>query len=300
MNEEKSKKVKIGSGMAVGIISVGALIFAIRSCKPEPERITTPAPVVDAGAPCPSAHRNNSVCEIDLGEHDPLSPNFSPEDCGFCGDGNILRDPRDTNPETNALEIPSTDPRARQPTPAGAPRRIVCDFDYAALCRNPQQDMGRDYGVLVRPSVDGGAFSFEIRRPTCATTAPVPTGTTPRTGHSGGRHGDGHDTPAVVVPQRTSAPCPSEVASAIRSAVARINNDPPGARTAAHVRDGEQTSSVSVSYNYTVTPPGNISGGTRVSCAVCSGGTYPIDIGRVVVSTSEACTVGGSFSVAVQ
>jgi hypothetical protein len=306
MVEERTKyKAKVAGGMVTGVISVAALIFAIRSCKPEPERIPTPPPPV----PCPADPvRGDNICDIDRGEHDPMGRFYDPASCGYCGDGNILRDPRDSNQETNALEIRSTDPRASQPQPENGPKRIVCDFDYH--CGNGTVDRDALYGVLVRPTVDGGVYSFGYQRVTESCTPNSPNhcpadcgGQTPQpadTRRGGTTRRGGRDTPdqPAVVSRPSGVSCVDEVARPIRTAVASINNDPPGARNAARVRDGEQTSSIQVRYSYTVTPPGNISGGVNLSCAVCTGGSYSVRL--PVVSTSETCTVSGSFSVAVQ
>jgi hypothetical protein len=62
-------------------------------------------------------------------------------------------------------------------------------------------------------------------------------------------------------------------------------------------RDCNCAGPLTVSYDYTVTPPGTIAGETRVGCGQCAR-TYPLDMSRVVVSASEACNVRGGFSVA--
>ncbi|HSB47603.1 MAG TPA: hypothetical protein VLD37_06325 [Candidatus Bilamarchaeum sp.] len=313
MTEEKSKKLKVGGGMAVGVVSVAALIFAIRSCKPEPERITPP-PVVQT-TQCPSAPvRGDHNCEIDKGEHDPLSPNFSPEDCGYCGDGNILRDPRDTNPATNALEIPSTDPRAGQPTPAGAPRRIVCDFDYA--CGNGTVDRNVEFSVLARPSVDGGPYSFSVARYTESCNQTPPAGQTycaadcgqqtpqpARTGHSGGARPERTATPVVSAqPPVSGGACDASLSTSVFSSRARdmLTGNSGSVRSAV---GAAPTQAVSVRVSIRVGPDGHATvTGASASCAGCehNGASVAGMINLSGLSTTgpgAACNTGFSVNV---
>jgi hypothetical protein len=91
--------------------------------------------------------------------------------------------------------------------------------------------------------------------------------------------------------------CRPEIRRPIVSAISgRVNGDPPTTRSAAGAQGGQ---SVDVSFNTRVDPPGVIAPtAARLSCSGCSGGSFPIDMSRVVVSVSQPCTVTGSFSLA--
>jgi hypothetical protein len=91
--------------------------------------------------------------------------------------------------------------------------------------------------------------------------------------------------------------CRPEVSRPIVSAISsQINRDPPTTRNAAGAQGGQ---AVTVSYSTQVDPPGVIQApSVRLSCSGCTGGSFTVDMSRVVVSVTQSCTVGGSFSLA--
>lgn len=93
-NEPQKDRSRLKFGLACGLAVagiVGAFTWAAlsRSCKPGPEKIITKTRVVQKDD-CPKAEKKpvkgDDVCELDKGEHDPLSPNWDPKSCGYCGD----------------------------------------------------------------------------------------------------------------------------------------------------------------------------------------------------------------------
>jgi hypothetical protein len=91
--------------------------------------------------------------------------------------------------------------------------------------------------------------------------------------------------------------CPGEISGPISGAVAsQVNRDPGTVRTAAYAQGGQ---AVVVSYSARVDPPGVISApSVTLSCSGCAGGTFSVDLSRVVVSAQQPCIASGRFSLA--
>jgi hypothetical protein len=91
--------------------------------------------------------------------------------------------------------------------------------------------------------------------------------------------------------------CSSEISRPISSAISgQVNRDPGTVRTAAGAQGGQ---AVSVAYSTRVDPPGVIAPpSVNLSCQGCRGGSFTVDMSRVVVSVSQPCTINGSFSLA--
>jgi hypothetical protein len=174
-------KAKIATATVVAAGAIAALIFTRR---PLSERIIDQPPAVPGPGCEPEPMRGDLICQVARGEADPLSVNFDPESCGYCGDGIRqvqINGAHGSAPRTDEFgirtqdviqrftEIPSNDPRASEPN--SGQRFIICNIDYA--CGNGHVDDRQPYGAWVAPTVSGAPFVFGIKpvtetRETCS------------------------------------------------------------------------------------------------------------------------------------
>ncbi|MBU0532539.1 hypothetical protein KKB44_03530, partial [Candidatus Micrarchaeota archaeon] len=89
--KKTNKSLVAGSVLGAATITAVALPFLLRSCGPAEEgpRSEPETPTIEAPAEVPAPVgpvRGDGRCEVDKGEHDPFSPTFDAEACGFCGD----------------------------------------------------------------------------------------------------------------------------------------------------------------------------------------------------------------------
>lgn len=287
---------QVGAVVGIGVAAVAAaLLFQKCSSQGGQDRPAPPPCVQCESAPVKGDNR----CEVEKGEHDPLSPTWDPQSCGYCGDGN--RQP---------FEISSRDPRAAQAQPASGPRLVVCDADFH-YCGNGRKDDAAQYAVMVPPESDGGLWSFGLSdRPAescrrgaenyceadCAGSAPAPADTGRRTE----RRTERPDRPDRPAQPGRAGPCDAGVSTSTFSARARDNLT--GNSGAVRNAVGAQPSqAVTVRVSITVGPDGRPTvTGASASCAGCSGGDVRGMInlaGLATTAPGEQCSTG--FTVVI-
>ncbi|HSB47600.1 MAG TPA: hypothetical protein VLD37_06310 [Candidatus Bilamarchaeum sp.] len=171
MSEKTKHRIRIAAAAVVAGGTIAALILTRR---PLSESIRDNKPPSTVPSPCePEPVRGDNVCQVNKGEADPLSPNFDPQSCGYCGDG--IRQIRINGPHGSEVridengirtqdvterltEIPSSDPRAREPE--AATRYIICDVDFH--CGNGRRDQGERYSGWIAPLSEGAPYTFGI------------------------------------------------------------------------------------------------------------------------------------------
>ncbi len=286
------KKNAAALGLGVASLVTAAVMF--RSCSPhvEPPQPCPPAPVC---APAPV--KGDGRCEIDKGEHDPQSPTFDPQSCGYCGD-NIAQ----------AWEIARPGDQPREALPPGV-RPVVCPRDFA--CGNGTVDRDVEFAVMVPAQPGSDVYKYDVVRYTescnanesragvtyCATDCPAPG--TPRTPSTVGstRRPRGDDTPAPVVTAPTpSAQCPGEVTSRLASrAASNLMGNPASARSAAGAPDGV---GVRATVRFNVSNGVANTSGISLSCTGCAGGSLPgstVNLSAVPLGYDGSCS--GSVTV---
>lgn len=163
--EKDRTKMKLAALAVVAGGAVASLFWRFGPQHEEPVKVQCPE--------CPPVpQRGDLKCMVEQGEADPLSPNFDPESCGYCGDGiqqvringvhgsEVRIDEfgiRTQDVTGRPTEISSRDPRARQPPPGE--RFIICDADFH--CGNGFVDQRTPYPAWV-PGENGAPYSLRV------------------------------------------------------------------------------------------------------------------------------------------
>lgn len=292
---EDGKKFGWGAPVTVGIGAAAiaaALLFQKCGTQRGPDVNCPPAPV------CPAVVQDDpNRCQPERGEHDPLSPNWDPAHCGYCGDD--IRQP---------FEISSRDQRASQPQAAGQPRLIVCDIDFH--CGNGQRDNNTQYAAMVPPRADGGVWAFgtvpiteSCRQNDSNYCAEDCGGAQPA--ESGGRRTQrtpDRDRPERPNPQPTGrvGPCDSGISTAMFSSRARdqLTGNAGAIRNAVGAQGSQ---AVTVRVSVTIGPDGRPTvTGASASCAGCSGGNVANYVNLAGLSTTapgDSCSSGFTVNI---
>ena len=171
MNDKPRVRDRTGMKIAALAFFAGGSVAALfwRGCGPKEEPIQRTECTECAPAPL----KGDLVCVPEQGEADPLSPNFDPESCGYCGDG--VRQVRINGAHGSAVrvdefgirtqdvtrrptEISSRDIRARQSHVGET--YIICDADFH--CGNGIVDQNAPYPAWI-PGPEGSPFSVGIK-----------------------------------------------------------------------------------------------------------------------------------------
>jgi len=256
-----------GRKNAAAIVAAGGIVaalFAIRSCQGGPDRLVPPttAPSATVTTPAPAcAQPVANICNLELGEHDPHSPNWSPAKCGVCGDGVTENQPWET------------------------PQNCPVDFH----CGDGACQIGLNiYGAYIRPTADGGVYSLgtvqitESNDPNspnfCESDcgrrgqpAPAPVGSGRRTDRREPR--EPREVTTTAPPVSTGEPCPAEVTQRIAPRVSSSLMGNPGAARSASGADSNTVVRARVSIRVTNGVPTVT--GISLSCpgGACAGGS---------------------------
>jgi hypothetical protein len=164
-------KAKIATS---AVVAAGAIAALILTRRPIGEGIRD-TPQIPGPACEPEARRGDLICQVAMGEADPLSLNFDPASCGYCGDGirqvqinaahgsQVRTDEHGIRTQDviqRFTEIPSNDPRAGEPE--ASRRYIICDADFH--CGNNRVDTNEPYGAWIAPTAQGAPYVFGIKR----------------------------------------------------------------------------------------------------------------------------------------
>jgi hypothetical protein len=93
--------------------------------------------------------KGDGQCEVDKGEHDPHSPTFDPQSCGYCGDG--LRNVWTVFSMVEGQPIREVE--------VGRETAESCPVDFH--CGNGTKELRPVvYGGIIAPRADGGVYTY--------------------------------------------------------------------------------------------------------------------------------------------
>ncbi len=153
MQSIKKPKRELGLKFFAGALAVSAAIAFSATWKNRRE------PITETARDCPSLTacdlppvKGDSKCELPHGENDPLSKNFDPQSCGYCGDG-----VRQVKAETGAAPYMDADTLLWMQNVTERPTETPESCPVEFHCGNNRLDIGKIYGAVIE---EDGAFSF--------------------------------------------------------------------------------------------------------------------------------------------
>jgi hypothetical protein len=258
--------IKNGVAMTIGVAAVAALVFT-RGCgdKGGQDRLPPPVPV-EKKCPAPVPDK----CNLELGEHDPFSPNWAPAKCGFCGDGIIQ--PWETQEK--------------------------CPVDFH--CGNGEVDRNAVFGAVIEPKEAGGVYKIDYVTITesckpadtayceadCPTKAgPAGSARKPRTP----REPSGA-APVETAPAASGGQCKPEISGKFFGrARSNLNNQIEAVRTQAGSTGQSVLAHVAISVSSGVPAVKGI----RLECSGCKGGTInptTVNLSGLAVGSEVSCS----------
>jgi hypothetical protein len=153
MQSIKKPKRELGIKFFAGAVAVTAAIAFSSAWKGRREPATEPILDCWDKVTCPSNPvKGDNKCELRHGENDPLSKNFDPQSCGYCGDG-----VRQVTAKTGAAPYMDADSLIWMQNVTERPTETPESCPVEFHCGNNRLDIGATYGAVVE---DDGAFSI--------------------------------------------------------------------------------------------------------------------------------------------